>query len=335
MAPPCPGPPETWALVDDRAGNRAQVLGVAEALGWPFVTREITYRPLARLPNLLIGATFATLTAPSRAALRPPWPGLVITAGRRSAPVARAIKRAGGGSVRLVQLMDPEAGRTRFDLLVLPCHDRPRPRPNLLTVIGAPHRMTDERLAAARAMWAPRLEPLPRPRIAALIGGPTRRSGMTEADARALGERLSGFAEAAGGSLMVTTSRRTGAAADALLAALRGPRHVHRWGEAGDNPLTGYLAVADAVVVTGDSVSMCCEACATGVPVYIWAPPGSTPEKHRRLHADLIAAGYARALEPATTLAAWSHPPLNPAATVAAAVHRVFGWGATTDQPRS
>jgi mitochondrial fission protein ELM1 len=35
----------------------------------------------------------------------------------------------------------------------------------------------------------------------------------------------------------------------------------------------GYLAIADALIVTGESASMLAEACATGKPVYIYALP--------------------------------------------------------------
>ncbi len=321
--------PEIWVLADDRAGNRAQAIGVAEALQHPFDVKEIRYRSFARLPNVILGSTLATLDEGSRLALTPPWPAMVITAGRRAAPVSRAIKRisarSGDRPVITVQIMDPGSGSDEFDLIVRPCHDDAGPRPNLLTVVGAPHRMSAERLAAGKALWGPRLSALPRPRLAVLVGGGTRGQGLTNAHAEALGRLVSGLAEANNGSLMVTTSRRTGDAETALLASLSGPRHVHRWGATGDNPLTGYLALADAIVVTGDSVSMCCEACATGAPVYIWAPPGFAPAKHVRLHETLIAAGHARRLDEATTLKTWHRSPLNAADDVARAILRLFG----------
>jgi mitochondrial fission protein ELM1 len=40
-----------------------------------------------------------------------------------------------------------------------------------------------------------------------------------------------------------------------------------------DNPYFGYVAGADALVVTGDSESMIAEACATGKPVYVYEIP--------------------------------------------------------------
>ncbi len=149
--------------------------------------------------------------------------------------------------------------------------------------------------------------------------------------ARDLGARASKMALLAGGSLLVTTSRRTGDAAEALIDAVSAPAHVHRWQDGGgeDNPYHGYLALADGVIVTGDSVSMCSEACAGTGPVHIFAPRGLITPKHARLHAGLYEQGYARPLVAAADSAdgfeTWSHPPLNPAREVAAEIRKRLG----------
>lgn len=309
-----------WVLADDRPGNRAQCLGVAEALALPFEVRHLAYGPLARVPTILSGASFRGLTTGSRAALAPPWPDVVIAAGRRTAPVARAIKRQHGAAV-LVQIMDPGGGLGDFDIVAVPRHDRRAPRPNVLETVGAPHRLTLAVLEQARTDWAPRFASLPSPRIAVIVGGATRSRPFTANMACDLGQAASALAEESGGSLLVSTSRRTGdAAAAALEAALRVPSRVYRWDQGGDNPYFGYLAVADAVIVTGDSMSMCTEACAATVPVYIFAPPGFAAGKHARLHEDLFALGYARPLGDRPGFETWTHPPLNPAAAVAEAI---------------
>lgn len=311
-----------WALADDRAGNVAQCLGVAEALGLPFTVKQIRYTGLAALPNLLRGASLAGVTDETRASLSPPWPALVIAAGRRTAPVARWLKRQCGALT--VQLMDPGApGRSDFDLIAVPRHDTRVPDlPNVLRHTGAAHRVTPARLAAAAAEWAPRLEVLPRPRIALIVGGATKNRAFTADQGAELGRRAMAVART-GGGLMVTTSRRTGSEAEAaLLAELTGPRHVFRWGDGGDNPYFGYLGFADAVIVTGDSVSMVCEACATSGPVYIYAPEGMVAAKHARLHRALYAEGYARPL--AGPIETWRHPSLDPAGAIAGRVRELL-----------
>lgn len=315
--------PVVWALADDRAGNVAQCLGVAEALGLPFAVKHIRYTRAGALPNVLRGASLAGVTAEARAALAPPWPRVVIAAGRRTAPVARWLRRRSGALA--VQLMDPgPPGRAEFDLIAVPRHDAHAPElPNVLRHTGAAHRVTPARLAAAAAAWDGRLAHLPRPRIALIVGGATKNRPFTAAQAAELGRRAAAMATAAGGSLMVTTSRRTGPAAEsALLAALPGPKDVFRWGDAGENPYFGYLGLADAVIVTGDSVSMVCEACATPGPVYVFAPEGMVAPKHARLHKALYAEGYARPLDGA--IGDWRHPPLDPAAAIAGRVRELL-----------
>jgi len=116
--------PAVWALCDSQAGNRSQCLGVADALGLEYRVKDIAYGPLAALPNFLLGASFAGLDGESRAALAPPWPDVVVAAGRRAAPVARNIRRLAGGRVFLAQVMHPGAGAEDFGLIAQPRHDR-------------------------------------------------------------------------------------------------------------------------------------------------------------------------------------------------------------------
>ena len=79
---------------------------------------------------------------------------------------------------------------------------------------------------------------------------------------------------------------------------------------------------ADALIVTGDSVTMLCEACAGTQPVYLYAPPGFATSKHERLHRELVEGGYARPL--GGRIEAWTHAPLNAAGDIAHVIRRRF-----------
>ena len=319
------GSSRVWVLADDRAGNRSQCLGVAEALGLEYQVKEITYSPWAALPNSVLGASFIGLHQLSRAQLTPPWPEVVIAAGRRTAPVARRIGRLGGSGCGLFQIMHPGAGAGEFALIAQPNHDQPSQGGNIIPITGAPHRLTAQRLAQETTTWQGRFDGLARPWVALIVGGSTRRRRFTLDMARELGAQASKLALLAGGALLVSTSRRTGEATETLIDAITAPNRIFRWdtGSEEDNPYHGYLALADAVVVSGDSVSMCTEACAGTGPVYIYAPSALTVPKHTRLHAELYQLGYARPLTGAYE--AWSHPPLNPAIEVAAEIKKRLG----------
>ncbi len=310
-------PPRSWVLADDRPGNVNQALGVAEALGWPFTVKQIRYGRVAHLPNWLLAASTHGMMATARLELTPPWPELVIAAGRRTAPIARWVKRQ-QPSAFLAQIMWPGSARD-FDLIAVPEHDRAKLGPEVLPTIGAPHRLTPAVLQGALPAITALVADLPRPRIACLVGGSSRRIPCTPEDARRLGAAASALAAEQGGSLLVTTSRRTGLACeDALAGALTAPHRLHRWSADGTNPYIGFMAAADAVIVTSDSASMATEAAATGKPVFLFTLAAGTRPKLDRLHQRLGELGYLRPLG-----SGWFEvdaPPLNSAAAIAAEI---------------
>ena len=65
------------------------------------------------------------------------------------------------------------------------------------------------------------------------------------------------------------------------------------WDGTGDNPYFAYLALADAVLVTADSVSMISEAAATGKPVHVLDLDGGSA-KFSRFHQLMQHAGITR-----------------------------------------
>ncbi len=310
---------DVWVLLDDRAGNRAQALGVAENLDVPFKTIEIRYGPLIKLPNLILGATLMGVSGATKNLLKAPWPKLIIAAGRRTAPVARWIKRQSRDTTRLVQIMDPGAGHNEFDLICRPTHDDGKPVGNILEIPAAPHGLSAEKLSRIAEDWADRLKHLSTPRIALLIGGSTRRRYFTQDLAQRLCFQASEVAAKNNGSLMVTTSRRTGDVIGTVEASLSGDFQLHRWDDDAENPYAAYLATADAIIVTGESVSMCSEAVSTGKPVYVYAPPELITAKHARLHRALLNGGHARLFEGDVDLT-WQPIPLVVADEIVAAI---------------
>jgi mitochondrial fission protein ELM1 len=274
---PLAGPSRVWLLTSYRAGDNAQVLGLAEALGWPFEIKRLRFRKTEFLTNRLLGSTLAGMIADGSSALTPPWPDLVISAGRRNEPVARWIREQSRRSAatrptRLVHLGRPWADPRHFDLIVTTPQYRVPARPNVLTIDAPLHRVTAPRLAEAAARWAPKLASFPRPWIAILVGGSSPPYVFDAAMARELAAQANDLARQSGASLLVTTSPRTGAdAVSALRPALLAPCFFHEWtADPEANPFLGFLALADAFIVTGESMSMAAEACSTGKPVYLF-----------------------------------------------------------------
>jgi hypothetical protein len=268
-----------WVLVDDRPGSTSQSLALAAAVGLPFEVKTLAFGPLAALHNRVLdrrGGSLLGLRRARSSPLAPPWPELVIAAGRRTAPVAQWIRRASGGLTRLVQLGRKGADDAgRFDLCVTPAYGRVHPHPNRIVIRAPLHAVSSERIRAACAEWEPRFARLRPPRVGALVGGRSGQYWMDAAIAARLARDLRGFAEARGASLIVSTSRRTGATATRALQRVLPPgTYLHCW-RAGElsNPYLALLGLCDELVVTADSESMLAEAAASGRPVHIYPLP--------------------------------------------------------------
>ncbi len=264
--------PDVWVLLGHKAGDNNQVIALAESLGVPFAEKHMRYRPTELWSNLLLGPNLLGISRVSARQLRPPWPRLVLSAGRRNEPVARWIRKQAGPGVRLVHIGRPWAHPDRYDLIVSTpqyCLER---YPNVMSFELPLHRIARDRLEAEAAAWRDRLAHLPTPRIAVLVGGESGGFHLDRAKAARLGRAADRLANGLGGSLMISTSARTPRhAAGDLTAELRSPFFLFDWhaGNA-DNPYLAFLAMADRFIVTGESMSMLAEACATRRPVYIF-----------------------------------------------------------------
>jgi len=307
--------PACWVVTDGTAGMMSQAVGLAERVGLPFTTKIVVPRaPLRWLPPGLWPRSLAL-----GASLAPPWPRLLIATGRLAVAPALAVARA--GATFTVQIQDPRVAPERFGLVVAPEHDWIRGS-NVIATLGALHGVTEAKLAAARAGAS--FDHLPRPRVAVPVGGANRAYRFGPAEARSLGRALADLARDGGAGLMVTSSRRTGAAQVAALAAALAGVPSTIWDGRPPNPYLGFLAHADAIVVTADSVNMVSEALATGAPVHVAALPGGSA-KFRRFHETLVRRGYTRPF--AGALETWRYQPLDETGRVAAVVRERLGIG--------
>jgi mitochondrial fission protein ELM1 len=312
--------PTIWALLDDRPGNSTQALGVAQALHGQVIEKRIYFDGGVRLPNVMRrGAALGIDLAMSDALDEGPVPDVIIAAGRRLAPVLRRLKKD-FPEAYTVQLMYPELSLRHFNLVVVPEHDE-RTDKQLFLTLGAPHRLTQAKIADSAMKWRMKLHLKGIP-TAVIIGGSTDRGEMTVSDMEQLWLQMAPLQGV--GTMLVTTSRRT---PEDVIEWLRGkvtlPHHFLPFGE-GENAYPALLELAERVIVTADSVSMLSEACITGKPVYAFDSMDCLKPKHRRLLESLCARGHVRRLEDFD--AAWAGgPSLNEATRVAAHIISALG----------
>jgi mitochondrial fission protein ELM1 len=235
----------------------------------------------------------------------PPYPDLVLASGRKSTGIARHIREKSADKTFVVQIQDPRINPKYFDLVVVPQHDPTRGDNVIVTKAGL-HRVTPKKLAAAKARWEKEFAKIPKPRVGVLIGGTSKAHTMTAENAKALALQLLHLAESPDIGLLITASRRTGEENAKLLREMLKHPTMYFWDGTGENPYFGFLAIADYIIVTEDSVSMASEALSTGKPVFIAALEGGA----RRLdmfHKILHEQGYTR---PFTgLLEQWSYTP--------------------------
>ena len=291
-----------------------QALGLAEALARltpaDIAVKRVSWRgAFDRLPSALKAPWMldrgSDPVAPARG---DPWPDVWIGTGRAALPLSASVKRRSGGKTFVVQTQDPRWRTGVYDLVVAPEHDG-LAGPNVLSIVGAPHRVHTGGLAASAAAFAERLAPLPRPRVAVLVGGRSRAHDLPQAHAAGLADAVARAVDETGGSVMVTFSRRTpGAARIAMTERLKGlPGEI--WSGEGANPYFAYLHFADHVLVTEDSANMAAEAASTGKPVHVLPMiPLKPAPKFDRLHAALRAHGATRPFE--GRLDVWTYDPL-------------------------
>ncbi len=300
-----------------------QCIGLAEALGFlPIVKRVKLRTPWKQLvPFLRHGFRHAFSAKGDLVA--PPWPDVLISCGRAgiaaSLYVRKESRKGGARGTFTVHIQNPVIDPSRFDLVVVPRHDQ-LIGPNVITTRGSLHRITAEILSREADKFLPQVAHLEAPRIAVLIGGANSVYSFTSREMRVLAAQLAEVA-AQQGSLMITTSRRTGEENVAVLVECLKNTNCYIWDGKGTNPYFGMLGVADTILVTCDSVNMVCEACTTGKPVMVIGLPGGS-EKFRRFHQAMRDDGFTRPFE--GRVEKWSYPPLDEMPLVAARIKEML-----------
>ena len=309
-----------WAVADGRAGIVNQALGVAEAVA-QLTPAQISIKRIGwkayldPLPAQWNPAPRWGMSSGS-SDFSPPWPNLMIAAGRASLPLSIQMRKWSAGRTFVVQLQDPRLPAALFDMVVPPIHDE-LSGPGVFPIVGSPHRVTPERLAKDFEAFKARIAPLPRPRVAVLVGGKSKAFDISPTTAHALADQIARMVEGVGGSVLLTTSRRTPAAAKAILTARLSALPGVLWDGEGENPYFAFLAAADVIVATEDSINMVAEAASTGKPIHIASVNGRQRRK-QLFHADLLARGVA---QPFTgEYRTWTYEPLRETDRLAGAI---------------
>ena len=311
---------EIWVLGDHRVGNTNQAIALAEELKLSYEVKNVKYNLLGNLPNFFL--KFSPLHVASeflKTLEKGAFPQIIISSGRRTAPLALYLKEKSGNKAKVIQIMRPDIDSKNFDLLVLPQHDNVKQlNSNIIRVIGALSNSGTKIKSGAEELAKnyPEIKNF----IAVLIGGDTKKHKFTESNAKELALTLSNIAINHSCPLFFSFSRRTSAMTKNIIKSMFAwPHIIYDPSDNLPNPYYGMLGKADFIICTGDSVSMCSEVASTGKPFYVYCPNDfKIVEKHRFFVQQLVDIGVARKLEGTTSsLEDYHYPPLNEVKKVA------------------
>jgi uncharacterized protein len=258
-------PTRLWIVTDGAAGNENQARALAHYIGM----EATDFRVKLPLLGHWLAPQFCTVDV-DKIVLQDggKWssaaPDFLISCGRIGAAAALAWRKKLGAQCKIVHILNPQVNPRRFDVVIAPIHDK-LVGENVITTRCALHRVDDHWLAAAREKWSA-LAMMPAPRTAILLGGNSRHWTMSAGWLNKLFQQIP-----AGGSLLITVSRRTPKKLLGTLQKLAGTFTHRLWTGAetnDENPYAGILAHAQRIVVSPDSVNMLSESLAVGVPVY-------------------------------------------------------------------
>lgn len=312
-------------LSDGKAGHVKQSLALVELLRRqnPSVTHQVVevryrsrfFRTAAFLWSAFMPYGWAAqavarlcLTRKSAEALFTRSGDILVSCGSSTAPITLLWSKL--NQAKSAVIMKPPFLISRFDWVIAPIHDGLHERGNIVNIPGAmaaPLEPWRSKEALAHLQQHPNFRRGPAsanqaPVISVLIGGESEDYTIPEEWAKQFTQQIESVCNQRAAVCAVTTSRRTPKQAEAvfkdnfennphcqlLLLASR---------DSLNGTMEGLLALARVVVVTGESISMVSEACASGQRVVAVALPqrrrfAPAQTKHERFLQYFQSEGY-------------------------------------------
>lgn len=227
-------------ISDGKPGHRNQSLGLAEAIARQREVRLCEREPMGRFEALRLCLGGALPMPEDR-------PDLLIGAGHATHLTLLALRRL--YRVPAVVLMKPSIPMGFFDLCLVPEHDQPPVRPNIIATHGALNRMQPAEKQPDSGMI--------------MVGGPSKHFSWDEAAVLA---QIRALLEHDRRHWLIGSSRRTPTSTEQALAAQFGEQFVPAE-ITGPDWLPQRLAQTEVCWVTEDSASMVYEALTAGCRV--------------------------------------------------------------------
>ena len=280
-----------WAILDNRTGNRNQVLGILAELDFKYKIIEIKYNLFSVLPNFffqILNFNFHIQSFSSQ--LAGPKPDLIISCGRRTATISIYLKKKFNLKPTCVHLMYPRFTffKKKLDLIFTPMHDSVKENKFVKKFLGTPSNVV---------LIKNTIHHYIQPIIFLIIGGNHGRYKLSEKEVENIILKIISKIKNKG-TLLITTSRRSSKKVTSKIDSMAEEYSVikevyHPRNNNAKNTYLKNLSLSNEIVVTGDSMSMVSEACETRKPVRIYYNTKFCSNKHIRFCNSLIKKKYA------------------------------------------
>lgn len=232
------------------------------------------------------------------------FPDLAIGVGNGVTETLEGIKENSDGKTKIAVILDPLKDHEMFDFIILPSYEPYHIEgENVIHTIGLCNYINPEYLEKKHKEYKKDKkwkflrddEDMKKgPFTAVLIGGNHTGGNVSEEDGRAIAEHVNRIVGEKGGTALVTTSARTEfPTAREVFQNLTVPNVAYDYKlRETENPYDIFLAIADEIIVTGESVRMMCEAASSGKKVRIYKP-NELGFQYEPLIEELINGNYA------------------------------------------
>jgi KDO2-lipid IV(A) lauroyltransferase len=209
---------------------------------------------------------------------------IVISCGSSTAAVNFVI--SGENQAKSVVVMRPGLLSTkRFDLVIMPRHDNPPKRKNIVVTEGALNLIDDEYLASCVLRFASCVKIEKDLVLGLLLGGDTKTFKLSLDLLKPLISQIKLFLERYDGQILITTSRRTSPEVEGLIKQeFSNYRRCRLLVIANEKNIPeavgGILGLSKIVIVSPESISMISEAASCGRYVVVFVPQTNIGRRH-------------------------------------------------------